>query len=141
MTTLRFSPRNSAFRPLSTTEIAAMGEISKHAIAKLLMPAPTLSEYHTGFRAFSKEVLQTLPLLENSDDFVFDNQMLAQSVMFGFRIGEISCPTSYFEEASSINFRRNRKISAVRQDWKKSGAEVLFGNRAQSLITGPGRNL
>jgi len=68
-----------------------------------------LSEYHTGFRAFSSEVLQTLPLLENSDDFVFDNQMLAQSVMFGFRIGEISCPTSYFEEASSINFRRSVK--------------------------------
>jgi glycosyltransferase involved in cell wall biosynthesis len=68
-----------------------------------------LSEYHTGFRAFSREVLQTLPLLENSDDFVFDNQMLAQSVMFGFRIGEISCPTSYLEEASSINFRRSVK--------------------------------
>jgi glycosyltransferase involved in cell wall biosynthesis len=68
-----------------------------------------LSEYHTGFRAFSREVLQTLPLLENSDDFVFDNQMLAQSVMFGFRIGEISCPTSYFEEASSINFKRSVK--------------------------------
>ena len=68
-----------------------------------------LSEYHTGFRAFSREVLQTLPLLENSDDFVFDNQMLAQCVMFGFRIGEISCPTSYFEEASSINFRRSVK--------------------------------
>ncbi len=66
-----------------------------------------LSEYHTGFRAFSRELLQTLPLLENSDDFVFDNQMIAQSVMFGFRIGEISCPTSYFEEASSINFRRS----------------------------------
>jgi glycosyltransferase involved in cell wall biosynthesis len=66
-----------------------------------------LSEYHTGFRAFSREVLQTLPLLENSDDFIFDNQMLAQSVMFGFRIGEISCPTSYFEEASSINFKRS----------------------------------
>src|SRR5438309_3324938 len=65
-----------------------------------------LSEYHTEFRAFSKEVLQTLPLLENSNDFVFDNQMLAQSVMFGFRIGEISCPTSYFEEASSINFKQ-----------------------------------
>jgi hypothetical protein len=68
-----------------------------------------LSEYHTGFRAFSKEVLHTLPLLENSDDFVFDNQMLAQSVMFGFRIGEISCPTRYFEEASSINFTRSVK--------------------------------
>jgi glycosyltransferase involved in cell wall biosynthesis len=66
-----------------------------------------LSEYHTGFRAFSRDVLQALPLLENSDDFVFDNQMLAQCVMFGFRIGEISCPTKYFKEASSINFRRS----------------------------------
>ena len=68
-----------------------------------------LSEYHTGFRAFSRELLETLPLLENSDDFVFDNQMVAQAVMFGFRIGEISCPTKYFEEASSINFKRSVK--------------------------------
>ena len=68
-----------------------------------------LSEYHTGYRAFSRQVLTTLPLLENSDDFVFDNQMLAQCVHFGFRIGEVSCPTKYFEEASSINFRRSVK--------------------------------
>jgi glycosyltransferase involved in cell wall biosynthesis len=68
-----------------------------------------LSEYHTGFRAFSRELLQTLPLLENSDDFVFDNQMVAQAVMFGFEIGEISCPTKYFKEASSINFPRSVK--------------------------------
>jgi glycosyltransferase involved in cell wall biosynthesis len=68
-----------------------------------------LSEYHTGYRAFSRSVLQTLPLLENSDDFVFDNQMIAQAVMFGFRIGEISCPTKYFKEASSINFARSTK--------------------------------
>jgi glycosyltransferase involved in cell wall biosynthesis len=68
-----------------------------------------LSEYHTGFRAFSRELLETLPLLENSDDFVFDNQMVAQAVMFGFNIGEISCPTKYFDEASSINFRRSVK--------------------------------
>src|SRR6202045_665708 len=74
-----------------------------------LFTGAKLSEYHTGFRAFSKEVLQTLPLLENSDDFIFDNQMLAQAVMFGFRIGEISCPTRYFEEASSINFTRSVK--------------------------------
>jgi hypothetical protein len=66
-----------------------------------------LSEYHTGFRAFSRELLETLPILENSDDFVFDNQMIAQAVMFGFRIGEISCPTKYFAEASSINFKRS----------------------------------
>jgi glycosyltransferase involved in cell wall biosynthesis len=68
-----------------------------------------LSEYHTGYRAFSRKVLIQLPLLENSDDFVFDNQMLAQCVHFGFRIGEVSCPTKYFEEASSINFRRSVK--------------------------------
>src|ERR1700692_1894379 len=68
-----------------------------------------LSEYHTGYRAFSRKVLLELPLLENSDDFVFDNQVLAQCVNFGFRIGEVSCPTKYFEEASSINFRRSVK--------------------------------
>lgn len=68
-----------------------------------------LSEYHTGYRAFSREVLETLPLAENSDDFVFDNQMIAQAVAFGFRLGEISCPTRYMPEASSINFRRSVK--------------------------------
>ena len=68
-----------------------------------------LSEYHTGFRAFTREVIETLPLEENSDDFVFDNEMLAQAVYFGFRIGEISCPAKYFEEASSINFSRSVK--------------------------------
>jgi glycosyltransferase involved in cell wall biosynthesis len=68
-----------------------------------------VSEYHTGYRAFSREVLTTLPLVENSDDFVFDNQMLAQCAFFGFKIGEVSCPTKYFPEASSINFRRSVK--------------------------------
>jgi hypothetical protein len=63
-----------------------------------------VSEYHTGYRAFSRSVLETLPLASNSDDFVFDNEMLVQSVAFGFRIGEISCPTKYFPEASSISF-------------------------------------
>jgi glycosyltransferase involved in cell wall biosynthesis len=66
-----------------------------------------LSEYHTGYRAFGRNVLETLPLEEASDDFVFDNEMLAQAAAFGFRIGEISCPTKYFPEASSINFRRS----------------------------------
>jgi glycosyltransferase involved in cell wall biosynthesis len=66
-----------------------------------------LSEYHTGYRAFSRRLLRELPLLANSDDFVFDNQMLTQAVAFGFAIGEISCPTKYFTEASSINFRRS----------------------------------
>ena len=68
-----------------------------------------LSEYHTGFRAFTREVLETLPLEENSDDFVFDSEMLVQTVFFGFNIGELSCPTRYFKEASSINFRRSVK--------------------------------
>lgn len=66
-----------------------------------------LSEYHTGYRAFSREVLECLPLEENSEDFLFDNQMLAQAVYFGFQIGEVSCPARYFEAASSINFRRS----------------------------------
>jgi glycosyltransferase involved in cell wall biosynthesis len=68
-----------------------------------------LSEFHTGFRAFSRGVLETLPLEENSDDFVFDNQMLAQAVFFEFKIGEITCPTRYFQEASSIGLRRSIK--------------------------------
>ncbi len=72
-----------------------------------LLLSAKLSEYHTGYRAFSRKVLETLPLWENSDDFVFDNQMLAQTIYFGFSIGEVSCPTKYFEEASSINFRRS----------------------------------
>lgn len=66
-----------------------------------------LSEYHTGYRAWSREVLETLPLQVASNDFVFDNQMLVQAIHWGFRIGEISCPTRYFDDASSINFRRS----------------------------------
>ncbi len=66
-----------------------------------------LSEYHTGYRAFSKEVIMALHLEANSDDFVFDNQMLSQIVYAGFSIGEVTCPTKYFAEASSINFKRS----------------------------------
>lgn len=66
-----------------------------------------LSEYHTGYRAFSAELLKSIDLQANSDDFIFDNQMLAQIIAKGYRIGEITCPTLYFEEASSINFRRS----------------------------------
>jgi glycosyltransferase involved in cell wall biosynthesis len=66
-----------------------------------------LSEFHTGYRAFSRQVLDTLPFQNNSDDFLFDNEMLVQALYFGFEVGEISCPTRYFEEASSINFRRS----------------------------------
>jgi len=68
-----------------------------------------LSEYHTGFRAFSREVLETVPFRQNSDDFIFDNQILNQALRRGFRIGEISCPAKYFAEASSINFSRSLK--------------------------------
>ena len=71
-----------------------------------LMLGSKLSEFHTGYRAFSREVLENLPLHLNSDDFVFDNEMLAQIVYFGYRIGEVSCPTRYFEEASSISLRK-----------------------------------
>ena len=66
-----------------------------------------LSEYHTGYRAFSRRILETLPLEENSEDFVFDNEMLAQAIYFGFHIAEITCPTSYGPDASSISFRRS----------------------------------
>lgn len=72
-----------------------------------LLLGSKLSEFHTGYRAYSRKVLETLPLLANSDDFVFDNQVLAQTVAFGFSIGEISCPTKYFPEASSIGFGRS----------------------------------
>ena len=68
-----------------------------------------LSEYHTGYRAFSREILEKLDLQTNSDDFIFDNQMLAQICFAGYNIGEISCPTKYFKEASSINFKRSLK--------------------------------
>jgi glycosyltransferase involved in cell wall biosynthesis len=74
-----------------------------------LLLGSKLSEFHTGYRAFSRTVLETLPILANSDDFLFDNQMLTQAAAFNFRIGEISCPTKYFPEASSINFARSVK--------------------------------
>lgn len=72
-----------------------------------LLTGQKLSEYHTGYRGFTREVLATLPLERNSDDFVFDNQMLVQAHFWNFAIGEVSCPTKYFAEASSINFRRS----------------------------------
>lgn len=72
-----------------------------------ILTGAKLSEYHTGYRAFSKGLLEQLPLDKNSDDFVFDNQMLAQIIWFGHTIAEVSCPTKYFAEASSINFHRS----------------------------------
>ena len=72
-----------------------------------LLTGKKLSEYHTGYRAFSRKVLQSIPILENSDDFVFDNQLLLQILYFGFKVGEIACPTVYNKESSSINFLRS----------------------------------
>ena len=77
-----------------------------------LMLGSKLSEFHTGYRAFSREVLETLPLNENSDDFIFDNEMLAQILHVEYKIGEISCPTKYFEGASSIGLKRSLKYGA-----------------------------
>ncbi len=75
--------------------------------AQNLLIGYKLSEYHTGYRAYKRELLEAIPFSKCSDDFVFDNQIILQSIYFGFRIGEISCPTRYFPEASSINFRRS----------------------------------
>lgn len=78
-------------------------------LAGNLMTGAKLSEYHTGYRAYSRDLLEQLPLEKNSDDFVFDNQVLAQILWYGHTIGEVSCPTKYFTEASSINFWRSVK--------------------------------
>ncbi len=102
-----------------------------------------LSEYHTGYRAFAREVLETLPLLGNSDDFVFDNQMLTQVHAFGYRIGEISCPTKYFPEASSIDFRRSLiyglgvlHTSCLYRLWKWRLARARIFSRRPTLQLG-----
>jgi glycosyltransferase involved in cell wall biosynthesis len=102
-----------------------------------LMLGAKLSEYHTGYRAFSRPVLEQLPLLANSDDFIFDNQMLTQVVAAGLRLGEISCPTKYFPEASSINFWRSVRYglgviaTSIRfRSWKWGlSTNVIFSNR------------
>ena len=88
--------------------------------AQNLMLGAHLSEYHTGYRAFSREVLHSLPLRRNSDDFVFDNQVLAQCILIHARIGEITCPTRYFPEASSINLQRSIKygMGVVHTTWQ-----------------------
>jgi glycosyltransferase involved in cell wall biosynthesis len=103
-----------------------------------------LSEYHTGFRAFSREVLEALPLEENSDDFVFDNQMISQAIFFNFRVGEISCPTRYFPEASSINFSRSTRYgfgvlaTSLKFRLHKMGLikSRIFRRRGQKLFPG-----
>lgn len=100
-----------------------------------------LSEYHTGFRAFGATVLTELPLLENSDDFIFDNQMLAQCIVFGYRIGEVSCPTKYSKDSSSINFIRSVKygfgvLGTTMQCWLQRSGIVHF-----QLFSRSGRKL
>jgi glycosyltransferase involved in cell wall biosynthesis len=90
-------------------------------LAENLLIGEKLSEYHTGYRAFSRRLLRTLPLEENDDGFVFDNQMLVQAVHFGFKIAEVTCPTKYFAEASSIGFGKS-----VRYGLGVLGAAVQF---------------
>jgi glycosyltransferase involved in cell wall biosynthesis len=89
-------------------------------LAQNLIMGQKLSEYHTGYRAFERAVLERLPLQTYSNDFVFDNQMLCGAIAAGFRVGEISCPTRYFAEASSINFRRSVTygIGVLRCAWQ-----------------------
>ncbi len=77
--------------------------------AQNVLMSAKLSEYHTGYRAFTRQVLEAIPMEKNSDDFIFDNQMLSQIHYLGFRIAEVTCPSKYFAEASSINFVRSSK--------------------------------
>ncbi len=100
-----------------------------------------LAEYHTGYRAFSRRLLETLPLEENSDDFVFDNQMLAQALWFDFEIGELSCPTRYFTEASSINFRRSVKYGFGVLGTAIEYRLARLGLRKSRRLSGEGRRL
>ena len=86
-----------------------------------LLMGQKLSEYHTGYRAFTKEVLQAIAYGNNSDDFVFDNQMLAQIFYKGFTVGEVSCPTKYFKEASSINLKRS-----ITYGWGVLGVSIAY---------------
>jgi hypothetical protein len=100
-----------------------------------------LSEYHTGFRAFTREVLEALPLEENSDDFVFDNEMLVQAAYFGFKIGELSCPTRYFTDASSINFRRSVKYGFGVLGTTMQYLLAKWGIREAAMLKSSGRRL
>ena len=110
-------------------------------LAQNLLMGSKLSEFHTGYRAFSRTVLERLPLGENSDDFVFDNQMLAQVIASGFRIGEISCPTRYFAEASSIGFRRSVAygLGVLETSWRYRLHR--WGLRSDRLFDDGGRRL
>ena len=107
-----------------------------------ILMSQKLSEYHTGYRSFSKEVLETLPLHQNDDDFVFDNEMLGQIAYAGFTMGEVSCPTKYFKEASSINFKRSVKyglgvlrvsISYRIHAWGLANVHIFKGLKPKSI--------
>ena len=102
-------------------------------LAENMMLGAKLSEYHTGYRAFSRELIEQLPLEHNSDDFVFDNQMLAQIVWLGYTIAEITCPTKYFPEASSIDFARSVKYGfgclATGMEFRLARAGLLNSTR------------
>ena len=100
--------------------------------AENLLLGAKISEYHTGYRAFSRQLLETVNVQDNSDDFVFDNQMVAQILWHGFTIGEVSCPTKYFPEASSINFRRS-----VRYGFGCLGVGLQFRLAKWRLISPP----
>ena len=101
-------------------------------LAGNLLLGTKLSEFHTGYRAFSRDLLQRLPLATNSDDFVFDNQILAETVWLGCPIGEVSCPTSYASDASSINFRRS-----VRYGFGCLGTALAFRLAKWGLVRSP----
>jgi len=106
------------------------------AFQNLLLGAK-LSEYHSGYRAYSREVLQKLNWRDNSDDFVFDNQFLVQGIVAGFRMGEISVPTKYFEEASSINFKRSVRYGVGVLTTSVIGFLKRLGLYQSSLFTQP----
>ena len=106
-----------------------------------LMLGYKLSEYHSGYRAFSRKLLETLPLEENSDDFVFDNQMLAQTLWFGFEIGEVTCPTRYFAEASSISFARSVKYGFGVLGMALGYRLARLGLRRSKVLSASGRRL
>jgi glycosyltransferase involved in cell wall biosynthesis len=106
-----------------------------------LLMGSKLTEFHTGYRAFSREVLLRLPLEANSDDFVFDNQMLAQVIYFGFRIGEVSCPTKYFAEASSINFLRSTAYGLGCLRTALQFALARWGGPRPAIFRGEGNQL
>ncbi|MFH1079344.1 MAG: glycosyltransferase family 2 protein [Pseudomonadota bacterium] len=100
--------------------------------AENILLGAKLSEYHTGYRAFSRSLLEELPLEKNSDDFIFDNQMLAQIIWYGYSVAEVSCPTKYFTDASSINFRRSMSYG-----WGCLQTAVLFRLSRMKLIRSP----